>query len=132
MIKDNFASGLTFEELKGKLNNTYDTATIPPTPIANAEITPEAQGDLSKYTELFNKIEHWKFKDQNNCDLEVRNNNYVTNSVYGNGHTIFYKKVIQSLKGNEVDIVEGKEGLKSLKFILAAYESSKKGKIVKL
>ena len=40
--------------------------------------------------------------------------------------------MIQQLRGEETNICDGNEGLKSLEIIIAAYKSAKTGKTIKL
>ena len=78
-----------------------------------------------------NKIDIWEFSDSNKDDAKVEEVNYQTKSVYGNGHIAFYNNMISSLKGIEKPICDGREGLKSLEILEAAYKSAKLKKIVK-
>ena len=72
-----------------------------------------------------NEIKVWKFEDSKDYDEQVFNANYSTDSVYGNGHSLYYKNVIDGV--NEVcsPDTDGKEGLKSLELICAMYQSAK-------
>jgi UDP-N-acetyl-2-amino-2-deoxyglucuronate dehydrogenase len=74
-----------------------------------------------------NKIEHWEFQDQLPEDQDIQNVNYVPSSVYGLGHGLYYKNVIQVLRGEAKAEVDGREGLRSLEIIIAAYKSAKTG-----
>ena len=79
-----------------------------------------------------NRIETWKFEDKRDYDADIFNANYVVNSVYGHGHVLYYKNVIQSMKENTPPEVDGEEGLKSLELIIAAYQSAREGVSVSL
>ena len=72
-----------------------------------------------------NNFEIWEFDSQSEDDLIVKNSNYPYESVYGSGHSVFYEEMIKNLRGNESNICNGHEGLKSLEIIIAAYESAK-------
>ena len=74
-----------------------------------------------------NKIEHWCFEDKSEDDDKINEASYETTSVYGFGHPAFYKNMIGVLRGKEKAICSGKEGLKSLQILEAAYLSSKNG-----
>ena len=63
---------------------------------------------------------------------DIGNLSYQTQSVYGNGHALYYSNVIDCLKGNAVPDTDGNEGLRSLEIIIGAYLSAKEGKIVSL
>ena len=79
-----------------------------------------------------NKIEHWEFEQIKPYDKNIKKANYQPKSVYGLGHPLYYKNVIETLLGKSSPDADGSEGLKSLEIIIAAYLSSKKNKIVKL
>lgn len=77
-----------------------------------------------------NAIEHWEFEDVRPEDAGIRSANYETTSVYGFGHVRYYEHVIQVLRGQGTALVDGAEGLKSLKLLTAMYESSAQRKPV--
>lgn len=79
-----------------------------------------------------NDIQHWEFLDRHPDDDLVDQVGYDTNSVYGFGHPLYYKNVIEALQGTTTPQTDGKEGLKSLELLIAAYMSSKKGKRITL
>jgi UDP-N-acetyl-2-amino-2-deoxyglucuronate dehydrogenase len=68
-----------------------------------------------------NDIQTWEFADQQDYDAEVKAANYETTSVYGFGHPLYYRNVIDVLRGNAEPETDGREGLKSLEFLTAAY-----------
>ena len=70
-----------------------------------------------------NNIEHWEFEDTKTYDEEVKEANYQTTSVYGFGHPLYYKNVVEVLRGNIEPETDGREGLKSLEVLVAAYLS---------
>jgi len=79
-----------------------------------------------------NEIQYWEFSNKRDYDKNVFKNNYQTDSVYGSGHVRYYKNVIDTLNGNTDPETDGEEGLKSLETLIAAYLSSRSGKIVSL
>lgn len=79
-----------------------------------------------------NEIQHWDFKDQSDYDDQIKKANYETTSVYGFGHPLYYKNVIDTLRGDAEPESDGREGLKSLEVIIAAYLSARDGKTVSL
>jgi UDP-N-acetyl-2-amino-2-deoxyglucuronate dehydrogenase len=79
-----------------------------------------------------NKIEHWEFADNNPHDKNIMNANYETTSVYGFGHVRYYENIINVFRGNEKPLIDGNEGLKSLKLLEGIYKSSKKGKPINI
>lgn len=79
-----------------------------------------------------NKIQHWEFSNQKDYDHQVQNASYQTTSVYGFGHPLYYKNVIDVLRGDAEPETDGREGLKSLEVLIAAYLSARDGKVVSL
>jgi UDP-N-acetyl-2-amino-2-deoxyglucuronate dehydrogenase len=79
-----------------------------------------------------NDIQHWEFEDDRDYDKDVRNANYETNSVYGFGHPLYYANVIDVLRGKTEPETDGREGLKSLEVLIAAYLSARDGKTISL
>ena len=79
-----------------------------------------------------NDIQHWEFEDECEYDKDIKNANYETTSVYGFGHPLYYKNVIDVLRGNAEPETDGREGLKSLEVLIAAYLSARDGRTVSL
>lgn len=77
-----------------------------------------------------NKVEHWEFADKHPMDDEVKLSNYDTKSVYGSGHLLFYQNILNVLRGKEKPVTCGREGLKSLEFIVAAYRAARDQKMI--
>ena len=79
-----------------------------------------------------NDIQIWEFADQKDYDQQIQDANYQTSSVYGFGHPLYYKNVIDVLRGETESETDGREGLKSLEVLIAAYLSARDGKTVSL
>ena len=79
-----------------------------------------------------NDINLWQFDEPKDYDQEVQKANYETTSVYGFGHPLYYENVISVLRGNAEPETDGREGLKSLELLIAAYLSARDGKMVSL
>jgi UDP-N-acetyl-2-amino-2-deoxyglucuronate dehydrogenase len=79
-----------------------------------------------------NEIKSWEFSDEQSYDSEVYDANYKTTSVYGFGHTLYYKNVVDVLLNGSDPETDGREGLKSLEILIAAYLSARDGKTVSL
>ncbi|MCP5172551.1 MAG: Gfo/Idh/MocA family oxidoreductase [Porticoccaceae bacterium] len=79
-----------------------------------------------------NEIQHWEFEDAKDYDLQIKDANYETTSVYGFGHPVYYKNVIDVMRGECAPETDGREGLKSLEVLVAAYISARDGKTVSL
>lgn len=79
-----------------------------------------------------NDIQHWEFDEPHEDDEKVRQASYQTTSVYGFGHPLYYDNVIQVLRGEAEPETDGREGLKSLEVLIAAYLSARDGRRVAL
>jgi len=79
-----------------------------------------------------NDIQLWDFENEKDYDKDVANANYETTSVYGFGHPLYYKNVIDVLRGEAEPETDGREGLKSLELLIAAYLSARDGKTISL
>jgi UDP-N-acetyl-2-amino-2-deoxyglucuronate dehydrogenase len=79
-----------------------------------------------------NDIQVWQFDNQESYDSELESANYETTSIYGFGHPLYYQNVIDTLRGNAEPETDGREGLKSLEILIAAYISARDGKTISL
>jgi len=79
-----------------------------------------------------NDIQHWEFDEEHEDDKKIEAANYETTSVYGFGHPLYYKNVIDVLRGQAEPETDGREGLKSLELLIAGYLSARDGKTVSL
>ncbi len=79
-----------------------------------------------------NEILHWEFEEAHEDDLKISQASYATTSVYGFGHPLYYDNVINALRGEAAPETDGREGLKSLEVLIAAYRSARDGKRVAL
>lgn len=79
-----------------------------------------------------NEIQHWEFDEPHPDDDNIKDASYETTSVYGFGHPSYYDNVIKTLRGEAVAETDGREGLRSLEVLIAAYLSSRDGKRVSL
>jgi predicted dehydrogenase len=75
-----------------------------------------------------NKVVHWKVRSNNEDESISRLNR--ENNIFGSSHIEFYKDVAKSIKDNVPPAIDGNEGMKSLKLVIAAYESIESGKTV--
>ncbi|HUJ52664.1 MAG TPA: Gfo/Idh/MocA family oxidoreductase [Steroidobacteraceae bacterium] len=79
-----------------------------------------------------NDIQHWEFAVPNADDARVRDASYMTSSVYGYGHPLYYDNVIRALRGEAEPETDGREGLRSLEVLIATYLSARDGRRVAL
>ena len=52
--------------------------------------------------------------------------------MYGFGHPLYYDNVIKTLRGEAEPETDGREGLRSLEILIAAYKSARNGRRVSL
>lgn len=79
-----------------------------------------------------NDIQLWEFSEPRDYDAEVHAANYQTTSVYGFGHPLYYKNVVDVMRGLAEPETDGREGLKSLELLIAAYLSARDGRTISL
>ena len=79
-----------------------------------------------------NEIQHWEFAEPDVEDSQVKDASYQTTSVYGLGHPVYYRNVISVLRGDAEPETDGREGLRSLEILIAAYISARDGRRVSL
>lgn len=79
-----------------------------------------------------NLVQQWEFSSAHVMDQEVASSSYETTSVYGMGHTAYYGNVLDALAGIAEPMTDGREGLKSLELLIAAYRSARDGRTVSL
>jgi UDP-N-acetyl-2-amino-2-deoxyglucuronate dehydrogenase len=79
-----------------------------------------------------NEIQHWEFDEKQPEDKHINNATYQTTSVYGFGHPLYYENVIKTLRGEAEADTDGREGLKSLELLVAAYLSARNNKEIAL
>ncbi|WP_459570294.1 Gfo/Idh/MocA family protein [Cupriavidus sp. 8B] len=79
-----------------------------------------------------NEVQLWEFAEPHAMDATIKDASYQTTSVYGFGHPAYYENVIKVLRGEAQPETDGREGLRSLELLIAAYRSSREGKRVNL
>lgn len=79
-----------------------------------------------------NEIQHWEFAEPRDYDQDITQANYETTSVYGFGHPLYYKNIVDVMRGHCEPETDGREGLRSLELLIAAYLSARDNKTVSL
>lgn len=75
-----------------------------------------------------NRMDSWLFEEYDEMDEIVKElNPDDPPNVYGRGHTPLYRNLIESINNGTTPLIDGAEGLKSLKIVLGAYKSQKTG-----
>ncbi|MBS3083556.1 Gfo/Idh/MocA family oxidoreductase [Candidatus Pacearchaeota archaeon] len=77
-----------------------------------------------------NKMEHWQFTEPKEEDQDIIHT--ITNppNVYGFGHLPLLKSVVETITSRNVQRIDGDEGLKTLKIIIAMLKSAKENREV--
>lgn len=79
-----------------------------------------------------NRVETWNFAEPAAQDAEVEKlAGTDPKDVYGSGHTTLYANFIAAAETHTDPLVSGREGIKAMKIILAAYKSQKTGQAVR-
>lgn len=79
-----------------------------------------------------NKIETWRIEGSNETEEQVfAAHNDNPDNVYGSGHTLLFKDMVEAIVNDREPLISGEEGIKPLRIILAAYKSSATGMPVK-
>jgi UDP-N-acetyl-2-amino-2-deoxyglucuronate dehydrogenase len=78
-----------------------------------------------------NEYLYWNLEEADD-KLSIQSTNYDVSSVYGNGHSLYYENVLKVLRGNAEPETDGREGLKSLEVLIAAYLSARNGERIGL
>ncbi len=79
-----------------------------------------------------NDIQIWDFAEKKDYDAQIKDANYQTSSVYGFGHPLYFKNIIDVLRGDAEPETDGREGLNSLEVLIAAYLSARDNKTISL
>ena len=74
-----------------------------------------------------NRVDHWQFAHPLPEDEAVQSASYGVHNVYGPGHPLYYANVLATLRGEAHAEVDGREGLRSLEVLIAAYRSARDG-----
>ena len=78
-----------------------------------------------------NELQSWNFEDADENDVDVLNR-YSVNppDVYGFGHQAYYEHVVNCIRSDGQNLVDGFQGRKSVELISAIYESIETGEEV--
>ena len=72
-----------------------------------------------------NEIQHWEFADEQPEDKNLNAATEETTAAYGTGHPAYYANIIDVFRGKAEPETDGREGLKSLELLIAAYLSAR-------
>jgi oxidoreductase GFO/IDH/MOCA family len=90
------------------------------------------KGTVKAGGQSVNVIEEWRFSDMLDDPEEVKRRFHENPpNVYGYGHTPLYADVIDAIVNDRKPYVDAEAGKRALELVLAIYESSLKGEIIK-
>jgi len=79
-----------------------------------------------------NLIETWRFKDDKDTEEEIlKKYQRESDTVYGSGHILLFKNMIDAINMDREPLINGEEGKKSMSIVLAAYKSRLTGLQIK-
>lgn len=79
-----------------------------------------------------NEITEWRFADQRDYDQHIQDSATNPDSVYGFGHSGYYRSVIDTITSGVRPLVDGREGRKSLELLEAIYQASRRRRVIGL
>jgi UDP-N-acetyl-2-amino-2-deoxyglucuronate dehydrogenase len=79
-----------------------------------------------------NQVRTWAFANERPEDQQIQDANYVPDNVYGFGHEVLFRSILESLATGQPNMLEGGEGRKALELVTAMYESIETEMPVKL
>lgn len=79
-----------------------------------------------------NQVRTWLFADECDDAEMLAKVDEAPANVYGNGHLPFLRNVVESIQAGKPSLIDGLEGMKSLKLLHALYESAETGREIKL
>ncbi len=79
-----------------------------------------------------NEIQHWEFAEAREEDATLHGFRYEIPSVYGHGHALYYDNIVKVFRGEESPQTDGREGLRSLELLIAAYLAAREAKAIHL
>ncbi|MFN7097472.1 MAG: Gfo/Idh/MocA family protein [Gammaproteobacteria bacterium] len=79
-----------------------------------------------------NDIQTWQFSEAHEMDNSIKEASEQTTQTIGEGHVRYYQNVIDTLRGHAMPQTDGRDGLKTLELIVAAYLSARDNKTISL
>lgn len=88
-----------------------------------------ANGTAKAGGKSLNTIDEWKFSIEQPEDEKIKAGDFSeqTINVYGNGHTLLYKDMIEAIEYDSQPYVTAEDGKNALELVLAIYKSQKTG-----
>lgn len=113
---------LNFRWEKGALGTMSVTTLTYPEDFEGSITILGKQGTVRLAGKALNQFTEWKFADERDYDADVKTTSYETDSVYGFGHSEYYRDILQRLRTGTIDDANDyKLAYKALQIICAAY-----------
>ena len=77
-------------------------------------------------------IDVWNFEEMSEEDEKLNGLKEETSNVYGNGHTRYFRDMMDAIENDRAPYVDARAGRRALELVLAIYKSQKTGQPVKL
>lgn len=79
-----------------------------------------------------NQIDHWEFAEADEQDEKVKHLTQSARPIPSWGHQVYYENVARTLRGETKADTDGRDGLRSLEILIAAYLSARDNKMISL
>lgn len=79
-----------------------------------------------------NQIDVWQLANGEDEKAVCINYSQLSHDVYGHGHTLLYKDMLDSITHKRAPLVDGAAGRRALELVIAIYAASKSGQTVHL
>jgi len=124
-VEDTAVVSLAWEE--GFVGSLHVTMLAYPNNVATSLTVVGERGTIRLGGPMCDRIEAWNFADSTEADDGIEELASTVPEVLARGHQRVYRNVIADLQGDEAQIVDGRQGLRSLAIIDAAYKALHRG-----
>lgn len=129
-VEDTAVVSLTWQE--GFIGSLHVTMLTYPKNLATSLTVVGQRGTVRIGGPLCNRIQAWDFADDAAVDDEIERIAETVPDAIRQGHHTVYRNVVDDLRGVDADVVDGREGLRSLAIIDAAYRALDGGNTVEV
>lgn len=89
-------------------------------------------GSVKIGSSSMNQVNHWEFAEKQAEDDLITAINEKLRTDKDSGHSLYYQHMIAVMRGKTEPETDGREGLRSLELLIAAYVSARDGKTISL
>ena len=127
-VEDTAVVSLAWQE--GFVGSLHVTMLAYPNNVATSLTVVGERGTVRLGGPMCDRIEAWNFAETTAADERIEELASTVPDVLSSGHERVYRNVIANLHGDDAQIVDGRQGLRSLAIIDAAYRALHDGSIV--